>query len=293
MSGGKGNSITQNTIRYAPYLEGHHQVLLDGYRDHAEWLLWEPSEQADRPYMDYDEITIETAFFGSGYALSSFPSLYDMYGKFMAGLDVEVLFDQHFGDTISGTVVSNVISEEALALEDDIVENAAPRFKAGLRDINSVISSSFLTGLAMMEVARTRAISKFSADIRYRLLPLVTERWKTHLDWNKTVIDSYAQILKFYLTAKMDIDNHNVEFHVKDKLWPFSIMEQYRVAVGTLHGAQSITETVKGASRAQKAIGGALTGASTGAMIGSAVPGIGTAIGAVVGGILGVGGGLL
>ena len=50
----------------------------------------------DSPYLDYEGIAIEAAFFSAGYTIASFPSLYDMYGKFMAGLDVDTLFSQIF-----------------------------------------------------------------------------------------------------------------------------------------------------------------------------------------------------
>jgi len=78
----------------------------------------------------------------------------------------------------------------------------------------------------------------------------------------------------------------------KDKLWPFTVMEYERAALGALQGATTATSDVAGTSKVQKAISGALSGASVGASIGSAVPGIGTGIGAVAGGVLGLASGL-
>jgi len=278
---------TTNTIRYAPYIEAEHTEVLTAYSDHRDFLLWDPAAQNSdfRPYMDYTDIEIENAFFGIGYALDSFPSLYDMYGKFMAGLDVEVLFDQIFSDTVDGTVVRELVSAEAGILEDDIIENAAPRLETGLRDINSVMSSSFVVARGMMEVARTKALSRFSADIRGKLLPLVTERWRTHLDWNRNMIEMYAQILKFYITAKVDIDSHNIDIHVKNVLWPFTILHFNTAALGVLQGAVDSKTTVAGASTAARAIGGAMQGASAGAMVGGPW-------GAGIGGVLGLAAGL-
>ena len=286
MGGGKGDSKTENTIRYAPYLEAIHQAFL------AELGAAATTAAGDSPYAGYADLDYEDAFYGAGYVISSFPSLYDMYGKFMAGLDVEVLYDEVFEDLINGVVVTNMISQEADILSDDIENVALPRFETGMRDINAVMSSTFLIGRAMLETARTKAISRFSAEMRGKLLPVVTERWSKHLEWNRSVIEMYAQIMKFAIIQKMDIDTHNLEMHAKDVLWPFNAYQYETAALAAMSNATNTTSEAAGASRAQKAIGGAMSGAASGAMIGSAVPGIGTAIGAGVGGLIGLASGL-
>lgn len=291
--GGDKDTQTQ-TIRYAPYLESHHRDLLFDIQAQRTRLsvdmngdgIWDSS-----PYKDYADFSIEDAFFGAGYALGSFPSLYDMYGKFMAGLDVEVLFDQAFEDTINGTVVDNAITAEADRLEDDLVQNAIPRFETGLRDINSVMSSSFVIGRSIMETARTKAISRFSAELKARLIPVAVDRWAKHLDWNRSVIEMYAQILKFYFISKIDIDNQNFEIAAKNALWPFTIFQYEVSALGVLNGAKDVTSDVAGASKGAKILGGAMMGASSGAAVGAAFgsaggpigAGIGAGIGALVG----------
>jgi hypothetical protein len=291
--GGDKDTQTQ-IIRYAPYLEQHHQEILDIVRSNRTRLLvnstgFGPPDSS--PYKDYVDFSIEDAFFGAGYALGSFPSLYDMYGKFMAGLDIEVLFDQTFEDTINGTVVDNAISAEADRLEDDLVQNAIPRLETGLRDINSVMSSSFVVGRAMMETARTKAISRFSAELKARLIPVAADRWARHLEWNRSVVEMYAQVLKFYFLSKIDVDNHNFEIAAKNALWPFTILQYEISALGVLNGAKDITSDVAGASKASKILGGAMMGASAGAMTGAAIGSgggpIGAAIGAGVGALVG------
>lgn len=289
MGGAEGDQTT--TIRFAPYIEEHHQEFLNVVQTYRHELITPAGHQS--PYMGYEEIEIEAAFFGAGYNLTSYPSLYDMYGKFLAGLDVEVLFDEAFEDTINGTTVNNAISQEVIRLRDEINNDILPKYETGMRDINSVMSSTFLVGRAMIESSRLKAITAFSADLRVKLMPAVVERWAKHLDWNRAVIDQYAQILKFYFISAIDTDNHNMEIHAKDLLWPFTILNFEGVALGVLQGAKDVKEDVAGASKAQKLLGGALSGASAGAMIGSAVPGLGTAVGAAIGGIVGLAGGML
>ena len=283
MGGGGDGGDRETTIRYAPYVENKHKAFL------STVATYRASTTGDSPFTGYTDIDIENAFFGSGYAISSFPSLYDMYGKFMAGLDIDTLYSQLFEDTVNAPEVNNLVSAEVTLLDDDIETNILPRFQTGARDINSVMCSSFVVGKSLIEEARIKMLSKFSAELKYRIIPIVTERWKTHLAWNEDVVKTYAEIMKLYYSAKMDIDSTNYGMAVKDKLWPFTVLEYERAAIGALQGATTTTSDVAGTSQARKAIGGAMSGAAMGAMVGSVVPGVGTAIGAGVGWAIGLG----
>jgi|WetSurMetagenome_2_1015567.scaffolds.fasta_scaffold16852_3 hypothetical protein len=285
-SGGKSQTVT---VRYASYLESAHKAFITKVTEAAG------AADASNPYVDFatsSAIDIEDAFFGTGYLISSFPSLYDMFGKFMAGLDIEVLFDQILEDTINGATINNAIGQEAIRLSDDLEQDALPRFETGMRDLNAVMSSSFIVGRAMMEVGRTKALARYDAEARFRMLPLATERWKAHLDWNKETISMYAQLMKFYISAEMDTINLNAELKAKYALWPFTIYEFERAALGTFSGATNSKTDVAGASAAAKAIGGAMTGAASGAMIGASMGAGGGPIGAAIGGLAGLVSGL-
>jgi hypothetical protein len=280
--GGGGGGDTETTIRYAPYIEAHHQDFLDSTANAVASAI------NASPFTGYVPIDYLSGFFGVGYAISSFPSLYDMYGKFIAGLDVDALYTQILEDSINNPAINNLVSEHASELADDIIQNASPRLVTGLRDINSVVSSSFIVGKAMLETARTKAISKYDVGLRYAMIPVAGSRWTSHLDWNKNTIMAYAEIMKLYFSTAMDLDNHNYSMVTKDRLWPFTVLEYQRAALGAMQGASNSKSDIAGASTAQKAIGGALSGAAAGAMIGSYVsPGYGTVIGAAIGGVVG------
>jgi len=75
------------------------------------------------------------------------------------------------------------------------------------------------------------------------------------------------------------------DFTVKDALWAFSLHERAGNVLASIAGANTVREG-EHISKAQSAIGGAVSGAAAGAMIGSAP-------GAVVGGILGLAAGLM
>jgi hypothetical protein len=167
------------------------------------------------------------------------------------------------------------------------------------------MSSTFVIGTALIKDTRVKAIEKFSAELKYRMIPVVSDRWKAHLGWNKDVVMNYAEIMKLYFSAKMDTDDINYAMAAKDKLWPFTVLEYERAALGALQGATTTTSDVAGSSRAlqgattttsdvagssqtQRAIGGALSGAAVGGYL-AASTAMGGPVGAGIGALLGLG----
>ena len=280
--GGGGGGDQTNTIRYAPYIESKHQSFLTAIATYRAALT------DSSPYDGHTDIITEAAFFGTGYIISSFPSLYDMYGKFMAGLDIDSLYNQIFADATAGSQINDLVSAEAALLDDDIADNILPRFQVGMRDINAVMTSSFVTGKALIEDSRLKAIAKFSAELRYRMIAVATDRFRTHLEWNKSVTMNYAEIMKLYYSVKMDVDDYNYSMAAKDTLWPFTVLDHERAALGALQGATSASSESAGSSKTARALSGALSGAATGFAVSGGNP-----IGAVAGGVIGLAAGLM
>ena len=132
----------------------------------------------------------------------------------------------------------------------------------------------------MIEATRVKVLEKFRAELKYKLIPVVKERWTAHLDWNKNVVCTYAEIIKFYFSTRIDVDDVNYSFKAKNLLWPFTVLEYQRAALGALQGATTTTTDAAGSSTLSKVIGGALSGAATGAMIGSTIsPATATSVG--------------
>lgn len=276
-SSGSKSGKTTNTIRYADYIENNHKDFLNEVRDRRIAVI------DDSPFSGYVDVEYLPGFFGIGYTIASFPSLYDMFGKFMAGLDVDALFDQILDQSVNSSVIDNRVSVHGVDLEDEIEQSVMPRFTTGMRDINAVVSSSFVIGRSLMENQRLKAVSKYDAELRAAMLPLATTRWQTHLEWNKSVVQVYMEVMKLYFSVAMDIDNHNYTMAAKDKLWPFTVLDYERACLGALQGATKGSQDVAGASTAQKAIGGALTGAAAGMTLSGGNP-----VGGAIGGVLGL-----
>ena len=280
-SGGSHSTSAQaSIIRYAPYVETRHKdFLLSVYN-------YRVATANDDPFEGYVDVEVENAFFGSGYTISNFPALYDMYGKFMAGLDVEALWRQVYNATVEGPEVNDMVSAESALLDDEIEETSLPRFQLGMRNVNAVHTSSFVIGKALIESAKVKQLAKTDSELRYKMVSVAADRWKTHLAWNESVTKFYPELLKLFVSAKMDVDNHNYEFKKQDALWPFTILDFHKANLGALQGAVS-TASGSGSSTTQKAIGGALSGAG----MGFAVTG-GNPLGALAGGVLGLASGL-
>ncbi len=288
MGGGGSESSGKTEIRYAPYIETQHMGFLYKtayYRDAA---------LATNPFADFcTNIPLDEAFFGAGHIITSFPALYDMYGKFMAGLDIEVLFNQEFEASTSGPIINNLVAAKNVLLQDEI-DDELTKYSVGMRDLNSVMASSFVIGKSIIRGEGVKKISDFDAELRYKMIPVAADRWKTHLDWNKSVVGVYAELMKLYYSAKMDIQEENSSMLAKKILWPFTVLEYNRAALGALQGATNTNASIAGASKASKAISGALSGAAMGAMAGGAIKGsAGGLPGMVIGAVLGLAGGLL
>lgn len=276
--GGKGDSTT--TIQFHKKIRAAHEALMEETRRRRDAAI------DDSPYAGIADLDMDVGLLGTGYVLADFPSLFDMYGKFMAGLDIEVLFDQSFEDTVNSTAVATLVSAESALLDDEIISNALPRFSTGMRDINSVLSSTFIIGRAQIEDTKTKLVAKFSAELKYRLIPVAVERWSRHLEWNKSVVQTYADMMKLYIMTSMDIANHNQDTAAKNALWPFTVLDFERAMVGALNSAGGGPSKAAGGSMASRALSGALGGAAMGASVGGPM-------GAAVGGVLGLAGGLL
>lgn len=269
--GSKGGGDTTTTVRWAPYVEAAHIELIENYQNYRTWALipdpvkglynWDWSGGLiSSPYRDFTPLDIETAFFGAGLDIASLTPLYDTYDQLIGSLDISASFNTIFSDTINGSIIDDLVAAEGTRLSDDLEQNAIPRFECGLRDINSVISSSFVVGKSIMEQGRTKALAQYDAELRYRLLPMVLDRWKATLDWNKLSFESYANTLKFYITVKDELDNHTMEIRAKNSLWVFTILEYERGAAAALAGPQTSDSNVKGASKGQQIAGGVMMG---------------------------------
>ncbi len=233
-------TTSQSVMRYAPYFEEHHKEFLDDIADRKSQII------SDSPYTGYPTIVVDEAFFGANYLISDFPSLYDMFGKFVAGLDIDILYSQIFEDTVNSPEANDLVTAESDLMQDEIDMRILPAFEIQARDINSVMSSVFVTeSLAISADAKVKALTKFAAELKYRLIPVVTQRWGAHLNWNSQTITQYSKVMALYFSSRMEVSGFNIQMAAQHTLWPFTVLEYQRAALGAMTGASNSTTTQK------------------------------------------------
>ena len=301
---GKSGGSSSGEIRYAPYLEAAHSKLLDHEGADEPTLSFMETFNAalvkmeglsdsvnanliSSPYRSYENIDVDEGFFGMTtddptvtYEIKNYPAMWDMFGKFMAGLDVHDLWGQIYSDVIQGPEVENAITAHSEELQNDIDTQVMPKFLGGMRDINSVQSTAFVMGKSIIHSAHVRAVNTFSTKIKLHAIDISNQQWSRHLDWDESVIRTYAEIFKLYYAAKIDVDKTNLEFAAKDIMWNLNLFENARAMLAAMTGSAATAGGGNEPSQGQKAIGGALSGAAAGFQVGGPY-------GAVVGGVLG------
>jgi len=183
-----------------------------------------------------------------------------MFGKFVGGLDIEVLWSHIYDEIVNDPILDDVITAQSVNLQDDIDTNALPRLNAGMRDINAVMSSSFVFGKSLIMAQKTKAMAEFSATVKLEATNRATQRWAKHLEWNHGVIEQHMKLTQLYWATKFDWVNADEETATREVLWPFTVLDHQRAIVGTLNGAPA--SAIKGETKFQRALGQVLSGAS-------------------------------
>jgi len=282
MGGSSGGGSTSSTnIRYASYIESQHQTFLSivaGYRD---------SLIGDSPFSNFVDIDTDAGFLGVGVTIKSYSSLFKNFNDFMVDVVPQTLYDTIFSKVMASPVIKEAVVAEGKLLSEDVNTEAYPRLMAGARDLNAVMSSTFIIAKSNIESQRLRLLSKYSTNLKYSMLPISSDIWKTSLEWNRQIVNTHIQSIQLYYDMHKTNSEYNYTTRTKNAMWPFTVIDQERAALGALQAAQS-SESIQGGgpSTGAKVVGGAMAGAAGGYM--AAGP-----YGAVVGGVLGGIAGLL
>lgn len=285
-SGGDESGTSDNTVRFAEYLELFHKDILNDQG--ADWPNLSVVDALNAafgqsPYGAAPTLSPAEGLFGSGYSLGDFPSLYDMFGKFMAGLDVHNLWTQTYNGILASSPLDEAIASHAETLDDDYEQKVLPRFEAGMRDIGAIHSSAYATGKAILEDTRVRLLNDFAAKLRLGAFEMAGKMWQTHLDWNKQVVAIYYEMLRLAQGLQKDANEHNTMMDAKHATFDLDLFEYARAMMGALTGSPAAVGPgdKQGPSQLTKGISGALSGAAAG---GSTPAGWwGAAAGAVIG----------
>ena len=204
---------------------------------------------------------------------------------------------------VPASYITARVAAHSTALETEINTKVYPRFLAGMRNINAVLSSAFVIGQAAIAQDKLDKVAKFEADMELQVLnkraDMVTAvagemlRIKLQkIEFGRVIVSLWLDYARIALAANSDYTNELKSNAIDAMKWP---LEKYKYGANLLAGITggvSSTSAMEG-SRTARIIGSGLSGAAAGAMIGGAVVGGGggEGIGAVLGGIAGLLGG--
>ena len=288
--GGGGGGETR--VMFAPYIERVHSMVLDatGTATFAHNILEAvTAAYSSNPYDSMTSLDPKSGF-TAGDAVTTYPALFDMFGKFMASQELDVLWTDLYELSQNGTEVDEAIASQSTIIQDEIDSKILPKFLAGMRDINSVMSSAFVAGKFAIAKAKINDMAEFTSKLKLKQFDVAQARFENHLNWNKAVVGSYQDIMKMYYAATYDYEARTNEISVKGALWELTLYDYIRAMLGALNGAAA-AKPENQPSQAAKSIAGVTAGAAAGASIGSMIKdgsGSYAGTGAVAGGVLGL-----
>lgn len=303
--GGSSGGGSSGSVDFPDYMKTFHGRLLD-------------DSGADSPTMSL--VDAMNAMFGnspftgeSAYnpdsALADIDTSISAFSAILAGIDEDVDWVAIYNTVsagIDGIVEADITADVAAFAseqDDQLVTVTLPRFEAGMRDINAVVSSSFVIGKSNIEGFRDRDVARHSSKLR---IAAQSERNSLYVQaanqvlqytmqkhsWEDSVMKTILEYNRIKIVAKREELDINLDIDESDATWDIGIFQHGANLLAGIGGG-TVTADKKKKSQSASVLGGALSGAATGAMIGSMVPGIGTAIGAAGGAILGAASGFL
>lgn len=176
-------------------------------------------------------------------------------------------------------------------IDDQLTAEVLPRFEAGMVDINSVISSAFVIGRALIEDGRDKAVVKYGTDLKLQNYKQRNEMITSAVEVMKGMYLQKMEFLRAYIAfsveanrigivSQVEFRNQTADFADRDSRWDLEVYQYGSNIMASIAGGAVSTDR-SGPSQSMSALGGALSGAAAGTMI--AGPGWGTAIGAGVG----------
>lgn len=180
-------------------------------------------------------------------------------------------------------------------LDNQLDSEVYPKFEAGMRDINAVMSSAFVIGKALIVEGRNAQVAKYDADLRHKAYLFKADstlkmaeayiNWKAQIvELNRTAGLAITDMNKVNVVIEREGTDQDLKLAELEATWEFEAFMYAGNFLASIGGGTYVPTATKGISTTQSALSGALSGAAMGATMGP----IGAAVGAVVGGIGGL-----
>lgn len=199
--------------------------------------------------------------------------------------------DEVISKILSDEYIGDAVEAHSKEIGDILESNTIPRFEAGMRNINAVVTSSFIIGRALLEEAAAKQVAKFSAELRQQAFgELALQVAQLKLDYRYRLSALTIEANRMKIVAKKEEADSNIKIEESHALWDLEVFKYGGNLLGSIQGTAVSTGDNRWDSRpaAGSVIGGALSGAAAGAYIGGKTgAAVGGPVGAVVGAVLG------
>lgn len=273
---------------------------------HQEWLNNTGSDAIESSIVSKMNVAIGSTPFGSadvydpssrltamGTAVGDFNTLIDALdwdGDWEAAVTAAVT--KADAEVFDSTTQDADIAAFQTLIDTRIEDTVLPRFQAGLRDVNAVMSSAFVIGESLIEAQASNEVVKYGTDLKL----------KERIQRNDFILKSVETLLRDHL-ARIELEGKYVHYFLEyERMAIVATKEKYDFALNvevqaakwdleiyaygcnmlSAIGGGTFMPNIQSPSTAQSALGGALSGAAIGSQVGG---GWGAAIGGAIGGI--------
>lgn len=234
------------------------------------------------PYSGFTTASPETTFFGTGGASTDYTAPFDLL-QLLYSFNPETAYDGYLTDDTAE--IDAMIAAHSAAMEDEVLTNTLPRFKASMNTSSATEGSAFVVGQALIWNGKQKKVDEFAAKARYDRLSqgadLALRRVAMKAEFLRTAAHMATDMTRLYLAARHEKDASTLEAAEKDALWDLSIYQYGTQVMASISGSATSHGTKSSSGGA--ALSGALAGAATGAMAFPANPAMGAAGGAAIG----------
>lgn len=281
--GSAGGGGSSGTVDYQTYQKEVHEDWLRQVADTIDESVTDVMNSAlgSSPFLMADAYDPSTEVAAILAAPGGLEALVDLLSS-GTGLDI----------LISSILDESRITDSVTAFNTDLGVKADaeiyPRFEAGMRDINAVMSSAFVIGRANIAEQIVREVGKYEGELRYKAFGDDAIRViNMKLDYEKAVNHLKMEANRISIVANKEQVDTDIKYDEADATWDLEVFQYGANVLASIAGGVAQPKGPKQPSTAQSMIGGALSGVAAAGMMGMGPPGM------IAGGVLGLASGLL
>jgi hypothetical protein len=243
----------------------------------------------------YDPATPLTAMDTAVGAYNTRVDALDSDGDWITAIDTAVakadaaVFDDAF-------IVADIAAFRT-QLDDQITNTILPRFQAGLRDVNAVMSSAFVIGESIIEGMATNEVAKYGTDLRVKFniqrndfvskgAESIIRNLYAIAELEKNVAHYTVESERMRIAALKEKKDAENTILVKNGRWDLETFQYGANLLASIGGGTVVPQGSGSPSTGQSVLGGALSGAALGSAL-TGGSGWGSGAGAILGGVLG------